>query len=103
MDENPSEVTGVKHDSSLSDVTGKLVIIVKRNDNYRLKKLLQSWVSNRAKSRNLRMFHPERLASGVLIMDDTPYTRNLCQWLKTMNFRDVVVMEYKPLWEDMFD
>jgi hypothetical protein len=103
MTKNPSGVTDANGMTHPSEVIGKLLIIVKGNSNHRLKRMLQQWESERENTRNLKRFHPKRLNSGALIMDDAPFTRELCQWLKTMNFRGVVVMEYKPLWENMFD
>ena len=103
MTEKTSPVTDAKDVLHPSEVTGKLLIIVKGNSNHRLKRMLQHWESERKNTRNLTKYHPKRLNAGALIVDDTEYTRGLCQWLKTMNFDGVVVMEYNPLWEDMFD
>jgi hypothetical protein len=103
MTENLSPATDANHESSLLPAPAKLLIIVTDNKNQRLKKMLQQWESDKPYTRNLKKFHPKRLNAGALIVDDTEYTRGLCNWLKTMNFRGVVVMEYNPLWEDMFD
>ena len=91
------KVIVVPSDEPLREMQGRLLILITNNSNYKAKTLLRHWASDKPKTRDLKKYNPVRLNTGALLLNDTEYTRDCCKWIKTLYPKDILVLEYKPL------
>jgi len=102
MDEPLIEVTA-SDDSPKQEVPTRLMVVLTDDSNQKLVNLLQTWVKDGHRTRNLSGYNPVRLNSGALILDDTEYTRAVCVWLKSRFSDQAKIFEVRELFPDHVD